>query len=547
MTRDFNRNSYDEIPYPSLPKPESHPSRLGSLATLLGMSPAPVERCRVLELACSDGGNIVPMACNLPASDFVGVDLSARQIADGREMIAALGLQNIRLEQASILDVDPAFGQFDYIIAYGVFSWVDRPVQEAIFEVCQRHLSPQGVAYISYNTYPGWHLRQLLRDMMLYHTRKSTDLRASTAQSRELLKALVDSSQAIAESRRSTTLDMKSYGMLLTREQDLLDRRPDLYLAHELLEDYNDPVYFSDFMERAARHGLQYVSEADYYSTQVKNFPAGVAEKLGQWAGNVVETEQYIDFLLNRTFRQTLLCRDDIALDREPKPERLANLYVSSPVMPASADINLTDNISERFRAPSGTVVSVRTPVAKAAMVYLGEVWPLAVSFKSLLNRAQARMDPNWLPVQEAERVERDTQSLADMLLKFYTVDMVELHAAKPAFVTHISERPVAHPLVRLLGKRGGDITNGRHEPIALGEDLSRHLAPLLDGTRDRAALLAAVEKLVSEGVLVAGAPDETPDGGPPSKAGEAQGRDMLEKALDKTLERMARAALLAG
>jgi hypothetical protein len=246
------------------------------------------------------------------------------------------------------------------------------------------------------------------------------------------------------------------------------------------------------------------------------------------------------------------LCRADVELDRELKPERLMHLYVSSPAQPVSETPNLEDKVSERFRAPSGTTVSVRTPVAKAAMVYLGEVWPQAIAFNSLLSLAQQRLDPNWIPVQDAERLAHDTYSLADMLLQFYSVDMVELHAGKPPFTIQVSDRPVAHPLVRLLGKRGLDITNCRHEVVALREDLSRHLVPLLDGTRDRAALLDELLQLVRDGTLVVNVPaeDEAAAGEPVEArltADDERTRELLGRGLDRALERMARAALLVG
>ncbi|MCD4811464.1 hypothetical protein K8R14_02560, partial [bacterium] len=66
------RTSYDEVPYESQSFPQSHPDRLAMLARLFGLSPAPVTQCRVLELGCAGGGNLIPMAFHLPDSEFVG-------------------------------------------------------------------------------------------------------------------------------------------------------------------------------------------------------------------------------------------------------------------------------------------------------------------------------------------------------------------------------------------------------------------------------------------------------------------------------------------
>src|SRR5262245_58637378 len=164
--------SYDEIPYSNTAFSYTHPDCLATVAALYGLTPPPVDRCRVLELGCGRGGNLIPMALALPDSRFLGIDLSARQIASGQEMVTALGLANIELRPFSILDVDESFGLFDYIICHGVYSWVPAEVQDKILAICARNLAPNGVAYVSYNTYPGWHQRGTVREMLCYHVQQ---------------------------------------------------------------------------------------------------------------------------------------------------------------------------------------------------------------------------------------------------------------------------------------------------------------------------------------------------------------------------------------
>src|SRR5947209_6542803 len=94
--------SYEEIPYESKPLYPTHPDCLGTVATLLGMTPAPVDGCRVLELGCASGGNLIPMAEALPASRFLGIDLSPGQITTGQKIVDALGLKNLELRAVSI-------------------------------------------------------------------------------------------------------------------------------------------------------------------------------------------------------------------------------------------------------------------------------------------------------------------------------------------------------------------------------------------------------------------------------------------------------------
>ena len=145
-------NPYDESPYASYPYPQSQPNRLATIATLFGMKPQSIHDCRVLELGCASGGNLIPLAVALPGSRFVGIDLSGRQVEQGQQVVSTLGLKNVELSCRSILDVTPELGQFDYIICHGVWSWVPADVREKILTICRDQLSPQGVAYVSYNT-----------------------------------------------------------------------------------------------------------------------------------------------------------------------------------------------------------------------------------------------------------------------------------------------------------------------------------------------------------------------------------------------------------
>src|SRR5262245_22544912 len=120
--------SYDELPYSSRAFPYTHPDRLAVWAVLLGMTPRPVGSCRVLELGCGMGANLMPMAEQLPGSQFLGIDLSTRQIAAGKQIAAELGLTNIDFQALDILELGPSLGEFDYIICHGVYSWVPEPV-----------------------------------------------------------------------------------------------------------------------------------------------------------------------------------------------------------------------------------------------------------------------------------------------------------------------------------------------------------------------------------------------------------------------------------
>ena len=92
-------DSYDDVPYAGAAFPQTHPDRLVTLARLYGGEPQDVERSRVLELGCGDGGNLIPMAYVLPDATLVGFDLNAAAVEHGRRTIEELRLGNIHLHE----------------------------------------------------------------------------------------------------------------------------------------------------------------------------------------------------------------------------------------------------------------------------------------------------------------------------------------------------------------------------------------------------------------------------------------------------------------
>lgn len=509
--------SYEDIPYTSKPLYPTHPDCLATLATLLGMQPAPVARCRVLELGCAAGGNLIPMAEAFPQGTFVGIDLSPRQIADGQALVDAVGLKNIDLRAMSILDVDTDFGQFDYIICHGVYSWVPPAVQDKILEICRQNLCPQGVAYISYNTFPGWHGRAMVREMMGFHARQFEDPASRISQARAFLEFMVNS---VDDSDGA-------YARVVREEADMIRPEADYYLFHEHLEDVNQPVYFHEFAERIAAKELQYLGEA-WFHTNLSKFSPEVQATLEQLSGDLVRMEQYVDFLINRTFRRTLLCHGEVKLDRTPSAEIVARLSMSALVMPVSDIPEVTGTTPEVFRADDGRSATTNIPQIKAALVALFDVWPGALSFDTL----QARV---------AERLGGDADGQRDVLaaglLQCYLSNMVAFHVAPAQFELQPGPLPRASALVREQAARGWPIANRRHRVVPLVA-ADRLLLSLLDGKSDRAALAAALARAVASGSL------------PPAAVPEGRWDDAgawLAGPLESSIESLARNALLVG
>ena len=262
MTTGGDASSYDVLEYPPRPFVQTHPDRLATLATLFGLSPTPPARCRVLELGCGVGGNLLPMAAALPGATFVGIDNAAVPIARARELTERLGLGNVSFHPVGIEEYEPPAEPFDYVIAHGVYSWVPEPIREALLALCARVLSPDGVAYVSYNALPGGHLRQMLRGVLGAGLGGVEEPRERVAAARRFLALLVEAGEA----------DDELVPTLGRAAREVIDR-DDAFLFHDVLADDNQPYYLHEFVASAKAHGLAYLSEAQFSEMQVDVLP----------------------------------------------------------------------------------------------------------------------------------------------------------------------------------------------------------------------------------------------------------------------------------
>ena len=516
-------NSYDEVPYDSHAFRDSHPDVLGTMANLFGMRPAPMNNCRVLELGCAAGGNLIPLAAQFPNSRFTGVDLSSVQIAEGEALVKTLKLKNVELLHQSILDIENS--EYDFIICHGVYSWVPDTVKEKILAICGKQLAPQGVAYVSYNTYPGWHFSGMIREMMIYHTKHLTDLKDKVVQARALLNFLAQSSSSAS-----------IYGRILQDEASLLNLQRDSYLLHEHLEEGNHPLYFHKFVERAELHGLRYLGETAFSVMMPGNFSTQVAETLKNISNDVVRTEQYMDFLCNRRFRQSLLCRKDVQLQRDVCAEDMTRFLIASCAKPVSSNTTTQggDTNPEKFATPSGAAITPVHPLTNAAFHYLAQVWPQSVAFGALMEAAAQRSGLPW----STDHAESYRKVLSADMLTAFTAGIIELQLTALNFVTAVSEKPLTSELARIQASKNRTVTNQRHESINL-DNVNQYMIQHLDGEHDRQALLEKLLKQVSNGNLKASAQDGK------LVTDEPRLRALFSRAIDTGLGNLAKSALL--
>jgi SAM-dependent methyltransferase len=461
------QDSYDSVAYPSFPHPYTHPDRLAAMAILHGLSPAPVEQCRVLEIGCNDGANIIPMAYAMPKSEFVGFDLAGLPVAHGQERIGELGLRNARLFESNVLDVGTELGQFDYIVAHGFYSWVPEPAREGLLALCGELLTPDGVAFASYSALPGGHLRRMIREMMLFQIGDIEDPERRISGGLAFVRFLLEARP-----------EGDAYRLLIEEQLSRMEKRSPRVTYHDELEDTYHTVSFVDFMEHARKHGLQYLSEAVLPPPTDPCYQSGMRSAIeGAAGGDILKEEQMLDFMRMRGYRETLLCRADRLVRRDFPVERLRRLLLASPVRSAPGEAPG----AKIFILPDGSKMESNHAGAIALLEALEAAWPRALSFDEI----------EGLIAETGFALDGDGTTL---LMRLVVAKMVELHAWRAPVAGGISTRPRASACARQEARSGAYATTLLHGKVALDDPVVRGFLKLLDGTRDRRALLDAMK-----------------------------------------------------
>ena len=519
-------NAYDAVTYPSHPYRDTHPDHLHALARLARLRPVAPDRARILEIGCASGGNLIPIAQQCPGAECIGVDLSDRQIADGQQRIDALGLDNIQLRPMNLCDLDPSFGHFDYVLCHGVFSWVPATVQSRILEICRDHLSPTGVAYISYNANPGWFMRGMLRDMMLYHIRDVSQPERRAARARELLQFLVE----------GTDGQNDPYSLFLRQESALLSRQPDAYLFHDHLEEHNQPMFYFQFIERLQQHRLQFLTETNPADMFKSNLPPQAARKLASLTNDVHQRNQYADFISNRMFHRSVICHADRKPRRKISEQALDGLRVAGRFERSDGRSEAITDPTGELTVRSGTGVTIKTsdPGTKAILGALNAAYPATRTTRELLAMIREQIPCGALSGKHGQL---DWERFIGIeILRLLSQGALEFRYLPDRFSTSVSERPVASPLARLQAQEQALVTTARHA-LYRCPPFVQALLPMVDGTRTREDIGRWIGEQSQQGHITLNVVGTIPED-----------KDSLHQtAADQALAELARAGLLVG
>lgn len=301
MTKEQAKEIYADLGYLSQPFPYASAPFLESYACLLGLSPAPAGTARILEIGSSYGGNLISQALFYPQATFTGIEIAPTQVSVGKTYIDQLGITNLDLLEGDVNESHDHLGTYDYIIAHGFYSWVDEDTKDNFLRLCKEHLAENGILYMSYNTYPGWHKMDSVRALLKF-ANKDID----TLNHREKVRhGKTVASKLGALMLEYDTVKNQQTSFLQSLRQTL--QKQDCYVGHDHLEPVNTPVYFHQCMDHMAEHGFTYLCDCDLNLSFPDVYDETLRTQLQELAPHdPLAREQYIDFILNTAFRKSL-------------------------------------------------------------------------------------------------------------------------------------------------------------------------------------------------------------------------------------------------
>jgi Methyltransferase domain/Predicted methyltransferase regulatory domain len=436
---------YDEVAYPSAVFLQTHPNRLALLAQLHGLSPPPIDTARVLEIGGGDGMNLLSMASAFPDAQFFNFDLAPSAVEKGHKLGIAAGLTNFRCEVGDITAMDDriAPGSYDYVIVHGVYAWVPDFVREATMALVSRALSKDGVAFVSFNTNPGGHVRMIMRDMMLHLLAPIAGIKPRIAAARQFLTEYQtprEGDDAVVALARLQAVSMLG--------------RPDEVLFHDELGDCFNPQTLTQVVEAANANGLQFLTDAGTNRT-IDGFVNAIE---GDLTAIALRTAQTDDYIAMRFFRQVVLVRGDAKPVRKPDVSALMQLYITGRFHPKDDGV---------FEIGDATV-EAHDPGLVETFAAITASWPRYVRIDSVTNNSEHALG----------------------LLNLFHKGVIFMSTLPERFTLEVSERPVASPVVRAQIAQGDlSVVTLAHEPLKVEDEAARGLIVALDGTNDRAAL----------------------------------------------------------
>jgi SAM-dependent methyltransferase len=476
-------NAYDAMPYPTAAEPRLHVENLRVRAVLNGYHAVPPETARVLEIGCSNGFNLAPMAEQYPNAFFLGLDYAATAIETGNACVRDAGLGNIELRcmdlrETAAMDAEREFGQFGYIIAHGVYSWVPEDVRAALWALARKVLAPQGILHVSYNALPGWYAAQATRDFAGFLHEKSGD----RVQALEAAWGAFGVLGTYAESEHPFAM-----------EAARIRNRPLNVLAHDEWNEFCEPFYLTQVVRRAQEEGFRYVAEAGLHLPSDLRKHAEVSRMvLDLSGGDPLLQLQLLDFTAMRRFHDTLFTHAGQA----PAKRHIANTLLDCWARSDIRFVGTAENGARVYEHSGGVRITSGHPLLCA----LADALEAAAPGEILLGEFLADQYPGV-----GKKDPQVTLQFGQMIIRLMEGAVISTRLSETPVARTVAERPRVARFARLQMGREGRAANAYHLCRTVPEPWKRALFVLLDGTRDREQLVA---ELVASGVETGGAED---------------------------------------
>ena len=416
---------YDIVAYPGQIFSRTNPERLAALASTYGIAAAAPERCRVLELGCGDGLNLLSQAYCFPESEFHGIDLSSTHVEYGTVATRRIGIKNSSLRRADILELEPnSLGKFDYIVAHGLYSWVPPEVREKALELYRECLADNGIGYISFNAYPGCRMREMLWDGLRYFTRGVPDVNDRVKKALTLGKVM----------ERSMP-DGKLYKAVYEDEVGMLFSRPAPFVLHDDLSPALQSFYFHEFAEHLESNDLQFVCESDPGASFTGNLNETALSLIESVGPDLIAREQIVDFIKCRRFRSSLICRRSTHIERALPPDMIERFLIAADLTPADPSADLLDNSNVKFKRRDSGSLTTDEPFLKNAVYEIGKVWPRTTSFAEVVT--QLRRVPEL-----QDGFDTGLARAKDSMKQLYWIGLLKLSVYEPAIDEEVPEKP---------------------------------------------------------------------------------------------------------
>lgn len=340
-TRNEVAKRYSDIRYPSLVHPHTHPRRMAAVARLFGLHPPDPTTANVLELGSCDGANLIEIAKTLPQATFLGLELDADAVQRAMKATHKQGLQNnLAFEAVDLLDKKFGDQTFDYIIAHGFLSWVDEPVQQRMMEVCRDHLTPDGIAMISYNVMPGCATKEALRRLLLLELEESEESSpvplSADAQLDTMARVFSFFETAIP---KDTASAMEPHAAKLLQSAGMLQQKHPQVLLHDEAGAVFEPFYFLQFIQWSSEMDIAYVADAHFVHDWMDCYPRALKQAIVEGKFSRLKAIQYADYVLDTHFRSSLVSHADHANHILPTPDVNALLELHVRTLKSEAEL----------------------------------------------------------------------------------------------------------------------------------------------------------------------------------------------------------------